>query len=124
MKHDVEPKEKLFDELGDLSGLDIFNNQVLVAVYKRPEKTRGGLFLPDNVRDEDNYQGKVGLVVKLGPQAFVSTPEWTFTTPIYVGNWVILRPSDGWSINVNGVLCRMLVDTSVKGWIASPDFVY
>ena len=124
MKHDVDPRQKLFDELGDLSGIDIFNNQVLVAVYVRPETTRGGILLPGQARDEDRYQGKVGLVAKLGPQAFISDGEYTFDDPVDVGQWIILRPSDGWSINVNGVLCRMLTDTSVKGRVESPDLVY
>lgn len=124
MTHDVDPRQKIYDEIGDLSGIDIFNNQVLVAVYMRPEKTKGGILLPGQARDEDRYQGKVGLVVKLGSQAFVSTDEWNFDSVVKLGWWVILRPSDGWSINVNGVLCRMLTDTSVKGSVESPDLVY
>ena len=62
MDHDVDPKEKLLSELGDLSQVEIFNNQVLVAVYIRPNKTKSGLYLSDKTTDEDRYQGKVGLL--------------------------------------------------------------
>ena len=124
MSHDIDPREKILAELGDLSGLNVRLNQILVAVYLRPEKTKGGILLPGQARDEDRYQGKVGLVIKKGPLAFVNTDEWDFGKPVETGDWVVFRPSDGWSINVNGVLCRMLVDSSVKADVESPDFVY
>jgi hypothetical protein len=39
-------------------------------------------------------------------------------------DWVVFRPSDGWSITVNGVLCRLLQDSNVKGRIRHPDQVW
>ena len=71
MDHAVDPKQKLLEDLGDLSTVEIFNNQILVAVYIRPNKTKSGIYLSDQSREEDKVQGKVGLVVKKGPSAFV-----------------------------------------------------
>jgi len=45
MEHDVDPAQKLIKELGDISDIEIFNNQILVAVYLRPEKTKHYLVL-------------------------------------------------------------------------------
>ena len=123
MLHEEDPREKLFAELGDTSGVTLFANNVLAVVYQRPEKTKGGLLLPGQTLGEDKFQGKICLVAKLGPQAFVSTDEWKFER-VEIGDWIIARPSDGWSMTVNGVLCRMLSDVSVKGVIASPDLVW
>ena len=53
MDHDVDPRQKLMEEMGDLSKVEVFNNQILVAVYLRPEKTKSGLYMPDAHRDED-----------------------------------------------------------------------
>ena len=39
MDHDVDPRQKLLEEMGDISKVEVFNNQILVAVYLRPEKT-------------------------------------------------------------------------------------
>ena len=39
-------------------------------------------------------------------------------------DWVVFRPSDGWSITVNGVLCRILEDINVRGRIQHPDQVW
>ena len=62
MEHDQDPASALMKELGDIGKVEIFNNQVLVAVYIRPNKTKSGLYLSDKTTDEDRYQGKVGLL--------------------------------------------------------------
>lgn len=125
MEHAVDPKKKLWEELGDLSNVEIFNNQLLVAVYLRPEKTKSGLYMPDKHRDEDRIQSKVGLVVKKGNDAF-NDPEgkWFNGYTIDQDDWIVFRPSDGWSITVNGVLCRILDDINVRGRIDHPDRVW
>ena len=116
MQHDVDPAEQLRKELGDLSNLEIFNNQILCAVYLRPEKTKSGIYVPDKNRDEDRFQSKMGLVVKLGPSACEDpTGEWFKGVKIKENDWLILRPSDGWSITVRGVLCRLVEDVNIKG---------
>ncbi len=125
MSHEVDPKQKLLDDLGDISPFEIFNNQILVAVYIRPIKTKSGLYLPDQSREEDKVQGKVGLVVKKGPAAFVDeTSEWFKDISVELNDWVVFRPSDGWSITVNNVLCRIIDDTAVRGKVDMPDRVW
>jgi co-chaperonin GroES (HSP10) len=125
MEHDVDPVQKLIKELGGISDIEIFNNQILVAVYLRPEKTKTGIYMPDKHREEDKYQSKVGLVVKKGPSAFVDTGDnWFKDVDINLNDWIMYRATDGWSITVNNVLCRMLDDTAVRGRIPHPDAVW
>lgn len=125
MEHDVDPAKQLMEALGDISNVKMFNNNILVAVYIRPEKTKSGLYLPGKTIDEDRYQGKVGLLVSTGPKAFsVESDEWFKDVEVKPGDWLVFRPSDGWSINVNGVLCRVMPDIQVKGVIDSPDRVW
>lgn len=125
MDHATDPKQKLLDDIGDISAFEIFNNQILIAIYVRPQKTKSGILLPDQMRDEDKIQGKVGLVVKKGPAAFVDeTSEWFKDITVDVGDWVVIRPSDGWAITVNNVLCRIVDDTAVRGKVDAPDRVW
>ena len=125
MDHVVDPKKDILDRLGDLSGIELFNNQILCAVYVRPNKTKSGIYLSDKTVDEDRFQGKVGLLVAAGPEAFNDTSgQWFNDVNFNVHDWLVFRPSDGWSITVNGVLCRIMSDTQVKARISSPDQVW
>jgi len=124
MSHEEDPKQKLLEQLGDISDIELFHNQVLLAVYLRPEKTKSGLILTQGHLDEDRYQSKVGLLIKRGPLAFEQDGNWFTGMTFNDHDWLIFRPSDGWSITVNGVLCRIFDDISIKGRAPHPDSVY
>jgi len=129
MEHDHDPRKELEARVGKVDHLTLYNNQILVAIYERPEKTKGGLYLPDSVRKEDLYQGKVGLVLKKGPLAFVDDARNDFRGQnVEVGDWIAYRVQDGWSLVINGpggaVACRMLEDVQVRLGLGSPDDVY
>lgn len=125
MDHEVDPKQKLLQEIGDVSDFEIFNNQLLVAVYIRPKKTKSGLYLADQTTEEDRFQSKVGLLIGMGPAAFNDeSGQWFENTKFKLHDWLVFRPSDGWNITVNGVLCRMLSDTQIKGRVSHPDLVW
>lgn len=125
MDHEVDPREKIIKELGDLSKIELFNNQVLCAVYIRPTKTKSGIYLSDNTVAEDRFQGKVGLLVGMGPSAFQDdSGQWFDQTAFNLHDWLVFRPSDGWNITINGILCRILSDTQIKMRISAPDVAW
>lgn len=126
MAHDADPKDEILAKVGSLDDLEVFHNQVIVALYVRPQKTKGGILLTDGTRGEDKYQGKVGLVLKIGPQAFVSDEKTDFHgQKIEVGDWVFFKASDGWPLSINAVDCRIIDNEFlVRGRIASPDVIY
>ena len=125
MDHEVDPSKKLIEEVGDLSQIELFNNQILVGVYIRPQKTKSGLYLSEKTTEEDRFQSKVGLLLKLGPRAFEPNDEGWFSGETFnLHDWLVFRPADGWSITVKGVLCRILTDTQVKMRIPNPDEVW
>jgi len=125
MEHADDPKKAILDEIGSIDDINVFNNQILVAIYMRPEKTKSGIILTDDTRSEDRYQGKVGLVLKKGATAFVDPDnKWFVDTNVEIGDWVYFRVTDGWSVNVHGVSCRVLEDTDIRGSIQYPDSVW
>jgi co-chaperonin GroES (HSP10) len=125
MAHDVDPKEDLLNSLGDLSEIEVFNNNVLVAIYIRPTKTKSGIILTDDTIDQDRFQGKVGLVVKMGESACVDPSDnWFKGVKVELGDWVVFRPSDGWSMAFNGQPCRLMDDLVIRGRVKHPDMIW
>jgi co-chaperonin GroES (HSP10) len=133
MLHEKDPKQDILDRAGDLSSVEIFGSDVLIALYKRPEKTRSGIFLTDATREEDRYQGKVGVILKLGSTAYVDEDGTKFRD-INVGDWVVFRPSDGWPFQLNNlesnfsrenvVDCRVVTDIHIRARVSHPDAIY
>ncbi len=125
MLHAEDPRDVVKKELGDIASVEIFNTQVLVAVYERPERTAGGIILADQTRGEDKIQGKVGLIVKMGPDAFHDPEQkWFRGVDMNIGDWVVFRPSDGWPVTINKKICRVLEDTHIRLRVDRPDRVW
>lgn len=125
MDHAEDPKEKIIREVGDITGLQLLNNQILLATYIRPQKTKSGLYLSDKYLEEDKYQSKVGLLLAQGPSAFKEGDgQWFAGREFNAGDWLVFRPSEGWNITVNGVLCKILQDIQIKGVVDNPDRVW
>jgi len=118
-------KAEIIKDVGDISQVEVMFNYILVGIYKRPEKTAGGIILTDKSRDEDIYQGKTGLVLKVGPTAFLGDDDVDFRgQSVKEGEWIVLRPGDGWQVKVGNRDCRMVADTSIKLKVPKPDMIY
>jgi len=70
MFHEEDPRTEILNKVGSLDGVEVFGSDVLVALYIRPQKTKSGIILADSTREEDRWQGKAGLILKLGPTAY------------------------------------------------------
>lgn len=49
---------------------------VLAVQYIRPQKSSGGIIFADKSKSEDKWQGRVGLVLALGPDAYSDTAKF------------------------------------------------
>jgi hypothetical protein len=131
-------RKAIIDKVGDLSGYEIANNELLVAIYRREEMTPGGIVLPHQNLKEDLYQAKAHLVLKIGSACqFVrkhATKGITYGIPIELHDWIVIRPSDAWALDINMrpsvldmadyVPCRMIWDDMIRAKIAHPAMVW
>lgn len=117
---------ELQQRLGNLDFIKhVMGNQVLVVTFIRPNQKQlaggGTIHFADKTLEEDKYQGKVGLVVQVGPIAFQDDKEYTFNgQSAGVGDWVVYRISDGMPLAIRGVHCRLIRDSEVKMVISEP----
>ena len=120
-----DPKQALFEAVGDISDWKLMHNQILVAIYIRSEKTKGGIIRPGVNVQEDEYQGKVGLVVKLGPTAFLDSADESFEGQnVEVGDWVVYRTGDGWQLTIRDTACRILTDRTIRMVVPEPEAIF
>jgi len=132
------PAKALRDAAGDLSEMDVFHNLVLAATYIAPAKeitrddgSKVKLHLPDRSLQEDRFQGKAYLVLKVGPTAFKDAAGVTFGgVTVKEGDWIIARPSDGFELfkgdagAKEGASVRLFEDVHIKGRVSDPTVVY
>ena len=138
-----EQRKLILDKLNAdvLAQVELIGADVLVATYIEPEKTASGIYLPNQRTGESIYQGKAGLVLRVSQDAFLYRDGFSYfpkhphededdyearvrrSTP-KPGDWVIYRVTDAWNIQVNGVDCRIMPDSRIKGRVQDPDLIW
>lgn len=135
-----DPRDALLRAAGPLTDYEIFHNLVLVATFIRPpllmKDVKGKpveFHFTDKTLAEDRFQGKIGLVLKVGPTAFVDGGgKWYGDITVEVGDWVMYRPSDGIELFIkdhsgndnDGLPCRLFTDDAILGRVTSPTLIY
>ena len=108
-----------------LDSIRLSADKLLVATYRQPEKTEGGIYRTDKELEEDKFQGAAGLVLKLGPAAFKDDPTTTFggfnPQPL---DWITFRPVHGCAREIAGLHCRILQDIHVDAVVDDPTLVW
>ena len=119
------PKKAIQDAIGNLDGVEIIGDMVLIGIYIRPEKTKGGIIRPQSNVTEDVYQGKVGLVLKWGPDAFFDPNSGDlFEQRVNPGEWCVFKVGDAWNVTIKDVPCRLVRDSAIKMKLQDPDSVF
>ena len=106
---------------------EIYGSLVLVATAPSPTK-RGSLWVPDKTLDEGRFQGKVGYILGWGVNAFEFDPQypnypWKGPKPS-IGDWVFYKVSDSWETGINGVSCRFIEDSCIKGRVTDIEVIW
>lgn len=131
VEHDEDPKSVLLNKLGALPEGIVQASRILVAIYQPPMVEKiGSVLLTQHMSEEDRdeyvWQGKVGLIVAMGSQAYVDDDSVKFHgVENRVGDWVWFMPSNGQGCEVNEVPCRVFEsERFINGKIPNPDYVW
>jgi hypothetical protein len=120
-----DQKQAIIDAVGDLAGIDVFSDLVLLGTYIRPEKTTGGIIRPKEVVQEDEHQGKVGLVLKKGPIAY---GDWEDDKSLgqnaVLHTWVVYQAANTWKFQLNGVACSIVPYERLRLRVDDPTKVF
>lgn len=126
-----DERQKIWNQvdMAEIEAIPLFGGRLIVAKWIRDKI--GKIFVPKAAQNEDLYQGKVGLVLKVGPMAFEddANHNW-YGMRANVGDWVMFGHSDGadFDYSKNGthdrVPCKMLDEVHVQAILPRPDFAY
>lgn len=121
----TDKRKAIIDAVGDLNDVEVLTDLVLVGTYIRDEKTAKGLYLPTEHLKEDEFQGKVGLVLKKGPLAY---GDWEQGQDIgqnaKLHSWVVFAIKDTWPLQINGVACRVVPYDKLRMRVPNPAMVF
>jgi len=119
------PREAIIVAVGDLSGAKVAADLVLLGTYIRNEKTAGGIIRPTEVLKEDEYQGKVGLVLARGPIAYADwEDDATRGQMAQFHTWVVYAIKDAWPVQINGTACRFIPYDKIRMQTPTPQMVF
>lgn len=118
-----DPRRAILEAVGDLDKEDVLGDMVLIGTFIRNEKTDGGIIRPKGNVEEDEWQSKVGLVLKKGPYAYAEDEDVKGDNA-RIGTWVAFHIKDGWPIQLNGAPCRLIPYMRIRMRISDPNVVF
>jgi len=96
--------------------------RLVVLPYRGKGKTEGGIYLPDQVVEENQVATQVGYVLKVGPLAYKDPDK--FEGPwCKEKDWVMFARYAGSRFKIDGGEVRILNDDEVLATISDPEDV-
>jgi co-chaperonin GroES (HSP10) len=128
MRNSATADRELLKAIGDISDIEVLNDRILIAIYRHEGMTKGGIIASTKTEDESDYQGKVGLVLKIGPLVNVEGKSQTRGAELKIGDWVVVNPSSGLSMHAgqhgSSRMLRMLVEKDIHMRVKRPDAIW
>lgn len=128
MQHKADPKGELLKKVGDISDIEVLNDKVLIAIYEHEGVTKGGIITGVRTGTESKFQGKVGLILAMGPCVNPEGKDALRGCYFNVGDWVAVNASDGLSMNAgahgNDTMLRLLSEANIHIRVKAPDSIW
>tara|TARA_R110000824_G_scaffold338429_3_gene524913 strand:- start:873 stop:1316 length:444 start_codon:yes stop_codon:yes gene_type:complete len=95
---------------------------ILVALPEQEEKTEGGIYLTDSVREREETASITAYVMALGPDCYAETPQRKFPSGAYCkkGDWIVMRSYSGTRIEIHGKKFRIITDDVPQAIVENP----
>lgn len=94
--------------------------RVLIIPYYPSEKTKGGIIVPDQVRERESFATVAAYVVKLGPDAYKDPQKFPNGSWCNEKDWVLIGRYSGNRFKVEGLEVRIINDDNIIATILDP----
>lgn len=97
--------------------------RITVLPYMGPEKSKGGIALPDQTRQLNQLTTSCGYVLKMGDLAYADQSKFPNGPWCKEGDWVIFARYGGSRLNIEGGEIRVLNDDEILAVVSDPEDV-
>lgn len=87
--------------------------EVLLKAVVIPEVTKGGIYLTDSIRSLEKRKYNIGLVLKLGEEAYADKSRFPKGPRCKVGDWVHFKQYEKQDEYINDHLCYVVSDERI-----------
>jgi co-chaperonin GroES (HSP10) len=94
--------------------------RLLIALPDVEDKTKGGIFIPDKLREAEKVASVVGLVVAMGDLAYKDPDKFPTGAWCKEGDYVIFRSYSGTRLKVGTQEFRVINDDTVEAVVDDP----
>lgn len=104
-------------------GIDLIVHgyRILIKAVTLPETTKSGIMLPEKMRNMERRAYHVGLILKLGSQAFLPLERFGGEPFCQVGDWVYYSSYEREEVNINNHLCYFVNDERIYATVSAED---
>jgi co-chaperonin GroES (HSP10) len=93
---------------------------LLIAMPEVEEKTDGGVYLPDRLKEAEKTAAILGFVVKMGPDAYTDANKFPTGPWCKEGDFVVFRSYSGTRFKLRGKEFRLIDDETVEAVVDDP----
>ena len=88
--------------------------KLLISPVQVEEKTEGGVYVPDAIRDAEGIASIIGFVVSMGPDAYLDKKRFPHGAYCKKGDFVIFRSYSGTRFKIHNEEFRLINDDTVE----------
>tara|TARA_E500000318_G_scaffold109605_1_gene122974 strand:+ start:780 stop:1262 length:483 start_codon:yes stop_codon:yes gene_type:complete len=94
--------------------------RLLVIPYYMPEKTKSGVYIPNQTRDRESFATVAAYVVKVGSDAYKDENKFPSGPWCQEKSWVLMGRYSGNRFKVDGLEVRLINDDNIIATILDP----
>jgi co-chaperonin GroES (HSP10) len=95
--------------------------KILVKMHKVvEEKTKSGLYLPDQTKQDENTASLIAQVIEIGPDAYKDPVRFPSGPWCAKDDYIILRSYSGTRIKIDGDEYRLINDDTPEAVVPDP----
>ena len=94
--------------------------KLLISTVQVDEKTEGGVYMPDALRDAEGIASIIGFVVSMGADAYKDKEKFPNGAYCKEGDFVIFRSYSGTRFKIHSQEFRLINDDTVEAVVDDP----